>query len=124
MAFFDFFITRSCGAEAQFIISRPVLREFLIFEMGNRPAKEFFLCPFPFSLQSADSRSLAGPCSAPRFRHLRSPADQGDQAIQGVATVSFLGAEPPRIDNEDTVCGNPFASQTKQTLPDPIGNAG
>ena len=67
---------------------------------------------------------MGGPRSAARFRYLLSPADQCNQSFQGVATIPFLGAEPPSIDNKDTVSGNPFAGQVKQTLPNLIRKIG
>ena len=100
-----------------------MLCKCLVLRTGNRLAKAFFLRPFPFGLKPADPRGVRGSRSAARRRYLRSPPDQRDEAIQGIATIPFLGAEPPSIDNKDAVSGNPFAGQTKQTLPNLIGNA-
>ena len=50
----------------------------------------------------------------PRFRLLRGFSHKRDQTLARVPAVLFLGAKTARIDDENSIPGNPAAAQSQQ----------
>jgi hypothetical protein len=63
-------------------------------------------------------------CPFARFGLFRCITDHFDQTFDGVLTVSVLGAEPPRVNDQYAFRCDPFAPQTKEAPANIIGQRG
>lgn len=96
----------------------------LLLGTRNGPSHAFGVAAATLGHQPAPLRCESRPCPPAEFGLFGCLADQLDQPADRVLTVSFLRTEPPGVDNQQAVFGNPPAGQMNQTLPNVIRQRG
>jgi len=86
-----------------------------------RTAQVFDFAAAMFAFQPSFLRCQCGLCLFTDFGPLGCPADQIDQAGNGVLAVLFLGAKAPGVDEKITVLGHSLSGQMVKTFPNSFG---